>query len=200
MTDLTEEQDAIVGSPPSPLSVIACAGSGKTMTAVYRLMAVRRSLGNGRGRVALLSFLNGAVETFRKLFADLRTAGSDLPWPDRTEIDTVDGFITSNILKPHAHRTMGASRQAFLVCTGDEPFLKWFFIEGKPPTFVAQLRVGYINEEFFFFTDFHGHQTRIDSGQARSLITRLGKSGAYTHELGRDLVPSHAYLLEPDPK
>lgn len=184
MTDLTEEQKAIIEASPSPLSVMACAGSGKTMTAVHRLMAIRRSLGNERGRVALLSFSNVAVETFRKLFSNLNTAGLDLLWPDRIEIDTVDGFITSNILKPHAHRTMGASRQAFLV-TGDEPFLKRFFIEGKPPTFVAQLRVGYINKEFFFFTDFHGRQTRIDSRQAQSLITRLGKSGAYTHELGR---------------
>lgn len=187
MTELSVEQTAIVVAPLGPISVVACPGSGKTMTAVHRLMSVRRMLREERGRVALLSFSNVAVETFRKTFAQLSAAAPALPRPERIEIDTVDGFITSNILKPHAYRTMGADRTAFLV-TGDEPFLQGFLLKGErgePPTFAAKLKAGWRQGGFYFYTDFHGHPTEPEPGQVSSLVKRLGRTGAYTHELGR---------------
>ena len=60
------EQQAVIDAPLAPLAVIACAGSGKTATAVHRLVAMRRLLGEARGRIALLSFSNVAVDTFRQ--------------------------------------------------------------------------------------------------------------------------------------
>ncbi|MGD6536299.1 UvrD-helicase domain-containing protein, partial [Xanthomonas citri pv. citri] len=39
------EQGAIITAPLQPMSVIACAGSGKTFTAVRRLAHIRRCLG-----------------------------------------------------------------------------------------------------------------------------------------------------------
>nr|WP_239483222.1 hypothetical protein [Burkholderia sp. MS455] len=42
-----------------PLCVIACAGSGKTKTAVHRLVRIRRNLGEARGRVGPYFLLRG---------------------------------------------------------------------------------------------------------------------------------------------
>ena len=92
MSKLTPEQQAVVDAPMVPLCVIACAGSGKTKTAVQRLAQMRRILGEARGRVALLSFSNVAVDTFRKAYDVL---ARDLPagvGRERVEIDTLDGF------------------------------------------------------------------------------------------------------------
>ena len=61
---LSEEQLNIVNAPLASLSVIACAGSGKTVTAVHRLAKIRSDLRGRRPWVALLSFSNIAVETF----------------------------------------------------------------------------------------------------------------------------------------
>lgn len=62
---LSKQQKDIVRAPLTPLSVIACAGSGKTKTAVNRLAKVRAELHDNRGYVALLSFSNVAVKTFK---------------------------------------------------------------------------------------------------------------------------------------
>lgn len=74
MTGLTHEQQTVVDAPMMPLCVIACAGSGKTKTAVHRLVQMRRNLGEARGRVALLSFSNVAVHTFRKAYDELASS------------------------------------------------------------------------------------------------------------------------------
>ena len=76
MSGLTPEQQDVVSAPMVPLCVIACAGSGKTNTAVHRVVQMRRNLGKARGRVALLSFSNVAVDAFRRAFDDL---ASNLP-------------------------------------------------------------------------------------------------------------------------
>jgi superfamily I DNA/RNA helicase len=55
MMMLSEQQKTIVGLPLHPLSVTACAGSGKTKTAVYRLAEMRRLLNDDHGIIALLS-------------------------------------------------------------------------------------------------------------------------------------------------
>ncbi|MPT13024.1 UvrD-helicase domain-containing protein [Comamonas sp.] len=185
MSALTPEQQAVVDAPMEPLCVIACAGSGKTKTAVQRLVQMRRSLGNTRGRVALLSFSNVAVDTFRKAYDVL---ARDLPTGvgrDRVEIDTLDGFITSNILRPHGHRTMGASQAAYLV-TGSETFLSGFTF--KTPSFpmrITELHVAFVKGQECFYYRRNDELELVANAAARDLIGRLGKTGAYTHDLGR---------------
>ena len=124
------------------MSVVACAGSGKTLTAVRRLAEIRKRLGDHRGRVALLSFSNVAVNTFRQSYQSLAQDLSPSIGRDRVEIDTLDGFITGNVLRPHAYRTMGATQAAFLV-TGGESFLSGFmFKTSSYPLSIAKMQVG----------------------------------------------------------
>jgi len=185
MSTLTPEQQAVVDAPMVPLCVIACAGSGKTKTAVQRLVQMRRNLGNARGRVALLSFSNVAVDTFRSAYDML---AHDLPagvGRDRVEIDTLDGFITSTILRPHGHRTMGASQAAYLV-TGAENFLGGFtFKTAAYPMPITELHVAFIDGKECFYYSRNDKLELVANAAARDLIGRLGKTGAYTHELGR---------------
>lgn len=185
MSALTPEQQSVVDAPMVPLCVIACAGSGKTKTAVQRLVQMRRNLGNARGRVALLSFSNVAVDTFRKAYDVL---ARDLPASagrDRVEIDTLDGFITSTILRAHGHRTMGASQAAYLV-TGGEAFLAGFTF--KTPTYpmpITELHVAFIEGMECFYYRRNDNLELVANAAARDVISRLGKTGAYTHDLGR---------------
>lgn len=185
MSALTPEQQAVVDAPMVPLCVTACAGSGKTKTAVRRLVQMRKNLGNARGRVALLSFSNVAVDTFRKAYDVL---AHDLPagvGRDRVEIDTLDGFITSTILRPHGHRTMGASQAAYLV-TGSETFLGGFtFKTHTYPMPVTELHVSFVKGQECFYYRHNDKLESVANAAARDLIGRLGKSGAYTHDLGR---------------
>lgn len=185
MSALTPEQQAVVDAPMVPLCVIACAGSGKTKTAVHRLVQMRRNLGDARGRVALLSFSNIAVDTFRKAYEDLASSLPSGAGRSRVDIDTLDGFITTNIIRSHGHRTMASTRPAFLV-TGNEAFLDGFkFSTSSFPQPITSLHLAYVssNEVFFYI---HNDQIElVDTSTARSLITKLGRTGAYTHDLGR---------------
>lgn len=185
MTALSLEQQAVVDAPLVPLSVVACAGSGKTRTAVHRLVEIRRRLGDQRGRVALLSFSNVAVNTFRSSYQML---AQELPagvGRRRVEIDTLDGFITSNVLRPHACRTMGASQAAYLV-TGSEPFLSGFtFRTGNFPQSITELQVGIRNSTPHFYCRYFEQVTELEGSYATGIVSRLGRTGAYTHNLGR---------------
>ena len=141
MSGLTPEQQSIVDAPMVPLCVIACAGSGKTKTAVHRVAQMRRNLGAARGRVALLSFSNVAVDTFRKAYGDLASTLPANAARSRVDIDTLDGFITTHIIRPHGHRTMKSPRAAFLV-TGDEKFLEGFtFSTSSFPRSIKELKL-----------------------------------------------------------
>ena len=189
MIKLSAEQQAVVDAPLGPLSVIACAGSGKTRTAVHRLVEVRKRLGDQRGRVALLSFSNVAVDTFRKSYQVL---AQELPagvGRYRVEIDTLDAFITGNILRPHAYRTMEATQAAYLV-NGHEPFLNAFRIwlevgQKRYPQSVEELDVGIHEGNFYFVHRFHERITNLELQSTLSIVNRLGNTGAYTHNLGR---------------
>jgi len=185
MSALTLEQQAVVDAPMVPLSVIACAGSGKTKTAVRRLVKMRRNLGNNRGRVALLSFSNVAVDTFRRAYDEL---ARDLPADvdrDRVEIDTLGGFITSTILRPHGHRVMGASQTPYLV-SGSETFLGRFtFMTEAFPMPITNLHVAVIESKACFYYRRNDAVEVVDDAIALNPINRLGKVGAYTHDLGR---------------
>jgi superfamily I DNA/RNA helicase len=182
---LTQEQQAVVDAPMVPLCIVACAGSGKTKTAVQRLVQMRRNLGNARGRVALLSFSNVAVDTFRKAYEIL---ARDLPagiGRERVDINTLDGFITSCILHPHGHRTMGSLHNAYLV-TGNESFLDGFtFKTTSYPQLITKLHLAFVAGNECFFYQQNDKLEVVDTATARSLIHRFGRTGAYTHELGR---------------
>ncbi|MCW5322016.1 ATP-dependent helicase [Verminephrobacter aporrectodeae subsp. tuberculatae] len=191
MTTLSPEQQAIIDAPLDPLSVVACAGSGKTLTAVRRLIEVRKRLGDHRGRVALLSFSNVAVKTFQSKYQAL---AQNLPagiGRDRIEIDTLDGFITSNILRPHAYRTMGTTRTAFLVM-GNEPFLKRFTFkvsysleEESHPLCITKMHIGLQTEDVCFYYANNNQKVALDTAYALNIVNCLGRNGAYTHNLGR---------------
>lgn len=185
MTALSDEQRAIVDAPTGPLSVIACAGSGKTRTAVHRLVEMRRRLGEGRGRVALLSFSNIAVDTFRENYRRLAQTLPITARRDRVDIDTLDAFITTHVLRPHAHRTMGAQQTPYLV-SGSEPFLAGFtFRTQQFPQSITMMRVGFREGNFHFFYSVHSQSVGLNRATALTLIERLGRTGAYTHDLGR---------------
>ncbi|ABR91719.1 ATP-dependent DNA helicase [Janthinobacterium sp. Marseille] len=183
--DLSAEQQAIINAPLAPLAVIACAGSGKTATAVRRLVEMRRLLADSRARVALLSFSNVAVDTFRQSYQTLAQTLPNGAGRSRVDFETLDGFITSHILRPHAYRTMGSQRAAFLV-TGTEPFLSGFTCRRDPfPLPITDMKVGFENNELFFYYDFQGNIKRLDQNAASLAVRRLGRTGAYTHDLGR---------------
>jgi superfamily I DNA/RNA helicase len=117
------EQDDIVASALQPLAITACAGSGKTRTAVRRLAAVRERAAGNRGQVLLLSFSNVAVDTFTRAYSEFARKTGREPSRDRVRIQTIDGCLTNDILRPHAYRTMNCPRVPFLV-TGAEGFLQ----------------------------------------------------------------------------
>lgn len=185
MSTLTPEQQDVVDAPMVPLCVIACAGSGKTKTAVHRLVRMRCDLGEARGRVALLSFSNVAVDTFRKAYDDLASSLPSSSGRSRVDIDTLDSFITTNIIRPHGHRTMKSARAAFLV-TGGEAFLEGFkFPTSSFPQPINALQLVLVNGSEHFFYVYNDQVEQVDTSIALSLIAKLGRIGAYTHDLGR---------------
>ncbi len=183
---LSDEQLAVIQAPLGPMAVTACAGSGKTATAIRRLIYIRQLMKSSRGRVVLLSFSNVAVNTFNKGFQQLVSGLPDDVNLKRVEVDTLDGFFTSNVLRPHAHRTMAANQAAFLV-SGSEPFLSSFsyWREEKFPLPIADIKVGFVDGKTLFYSDNRGNPEVLDQAKALELVRRLGRTGAYTHELGR---------------
>ncbi|WP_238591797.1 UvrD-helicase domain-containing protein [Pseudomonas abietaniphila] len=184
---LSDEQKAVIEAPLEPMAVTACAGSGKTATAIRRLIAIRRKLADHRGRVVLLSFSNVAVNTFNNGYAEL---ASDLPDDanrKRVEVDTLDGFFSQHILRPHGYRTMGATRTPYLV-SGSEPFLSSFqYWKSKTerPIPIKDVQGGVENRKSVFFVDTKRGVEQLDHGKAKEVIEKLGRTGAYTHDLGR---------------
>lgn len=183
---LSAEQNDVINAPLGPIAVTACAGSGKTATAIRRLIAIRQKMENSRGRVVLLSFSNVAVNTFNKGYLQLASALPDDANRKRVEVDTLDGFFTQHVLRPHAYRTMAAAQAAYLV-SGTEPFLanyRYWPDEGHP-LLIKDIKVGMDGGNLFFFTATHDRVERLDAPKALDSINRLGGIGAYTHELGR---------------
>lgn len=185
MTENSPQQQDIIDAPLTSMSIIACAGSGKTRTAVRRLVEVRRQLGEHRGRVALLSFSNVAVDTFIKGYRELCAGASVSSASNRIEIDTLDGFITRNVIQPHAHRTMQSNKAPYLV-TGGEHFLNGFtFWNEKFPVCITHMNVGISNDIERFYYSQNEKIIQLDNDYSLKLVQRLGCTGAYTHNLGR---------------
>lgn len=183
MTGLSEEQEAIVALPLGPIAVTACAGSGKTRTAVRRLAAMRRLHTDERSLVALLSFSNVAVETFRNEYAAAIRVRSPSRRDRAVEIDTMDGFITANVLRPHGHRAMQCDCTPFLI-DGREPFLNRFTVfDGKRSYPTASLGISLRGGAFVYTL---GRQAQIvDARRAEAAVVKLGGVGAYTHASAR---------------
>lgn len=183
----TAEQKAIIGADLSPLAVIACPGSGKTATAVRRVAEVRRRLEGTRNHVALLSYSNVAVETFRREYKSLRGVDGD---SDRVVIQTVDSFITTFVLRPHGSRVMDCERTPFLVL-GGEPFLSSyrFGTEAKKLIGLDELSLSRQGGQTVFYRRYKsGGVSPLDAANtklARASIKKLAKTGGYTYATGR---------------
>jgi len=179
---LSPQQEEIVELPAEPFVVSACAGSGKTKTAVHRVAAMRSRLTDLTGRVLLLSFSNVAVETFQREYGSLVSQANRSG--TTVEIDTVDGFLTKNLLRPHGHLVMGCDRCPFLV-EGNEPFLKGFTVwDGAKPARTSDLRITIEGGKFSFRVG-QWAGIVIDPTAAKSGLEKLAAVGAYTHESGR---------------
>jgi superfamily I DNA/RNA helicase len=180
------EQNAIVEAELGPMAVLACAGSGKTRTAIHRLAAVSKSLEGVRGRVALLSFTNVAVDTFRRGYRELLNSIPPSARRAQVEIDTLDGFCATHVLRPHAFRTMGATRAAFLVL-GNEAFLDGFTVRvGNWPRSIESIISGFRNGAYTFCCSGIDDQLEeLDTAVVERIVKRLGKTGGYTFSLGR---------------
>ena len=181
MVNFSDEQQRIIDAPIKPCSVIACAGSGKTLTAVSRLHSLRRRLSNDRTHIALLSFTNVAIETFKNKYKELVSQENNV-FLNRVEISTLDSFFAQNILLPHGHLIMGCKRRPFLV-NGNEKFLKEFTSRiRKGGDYLVKIRIEKMGQ-YYAFVDEHGKQLNIQP--VLKIIKDLGIIGAYTHEFGR---------------
>ncbi|MGJ5823435.1 UvrD-helicase domain-containing protein [Serratia sp. H402Y] len=183
---LSKEQIDIIDAPLGPIAITACAGSGKTATAIRRLIAIRQKMQNSRGHVVLLSFSNVAVNTFNAGYAELAAGLPDDANRRRVEVDTLDGFFTKHVLRPHAYRTMTAPQSAYLV-SGSEPFLARFkyWREGHPPLPLKDIKIRILDGDFVFYSDVRNNLEILDKVKVLKIIHDLGRLGAYTHEIGR---------------
>lgn len=181
---LSEEQRAIVDASSARLCVTACAGSGKTSTAVHRLIRLSSTIPEPRGRIVLLSFSNVAVDTFREGYQKFRLTGDGVRSASLVEIETLDAFFSKNLLHPHAHRLMGASRPSFLV-HGTERYLQGLTCgNGKFPVGVGRFKVKFAAGKIGFYTSNNGIESDLPAW-AEDTVKKLGRIGGYTHELGR---------------
>lgn len=183
----TLEQQAIIDADLRPIAVVACPGSGKTTTAVRRVAEVRRLLEGDRSHVALLSYSNVAVDTFRCEYRQLRGRDGD---SDRVVIQTVDSFITSFLLRPHGSRVMGCTQPPFLVL-GGEPFLANFRFGKDKKSLIGleELALDRRNGKTTFYRRLKsGGTSKLDAeleGLARKKFVELAKVGGYTYAIGR---------------
>lgn len=168
------DQNAVIDAPLVDMSVIAGAGSGKTRTAIGRVLSVLDRL-PVKKRVALLSFSNVAVDTFRH---GLMAVDSDSA---RVVVATFDAFFTQHVMLAHAWRSMGCIASPYLVF-GDEPFLANFTLghQGRPHK-ITDLTISFANGNY---------QAALGNSPvpwpiALDSIIRLGRTGAYTYELAR---------------
>ncbi|MGF6369670.1 superfamily I DNA/RNA helicase [Paraburkholderia sp. RAU6.4a] len=182
--EATKEQQAILDAELVPIKVIACAGSGKTATAVRRLVEVRRRMSASKGFAVLLSYSNVAVDTFRTEYAAVSSQYENLS--DRVLICTVDSFIANNILAAHAAQVMNCTCRPFLV-HGRERFLEnstYSVFDGTRPVSIVDVEVRSAGAGQWEFVN-SVTDVVLPDARAIAAVAALGKTGAYTHALGR---------------
>lgn len=189
---LSEQQQQIVNSELSSMRIIACAGSGKTETAIQKLIKLRSDMVDDRGYVTLLSFTNTAIKTFSNRYFSLTSKNTDR-FKNRVCIETIDSFITTNILRPHSFRIMGCKSTPFLI-SGKENFLNnsnftyWYETESGDKRPVPRENINNVSivvedNKLKFFYRMHNEPFSINNGV--KVTKRLANIGAYTHELGK---------------
>lgn len=187
---LSSEQQKIVQAPIGPCSIIACAGSGKTLTAVHRLFELRRKLKDNPTRIALLSFTNVAVDTFRDRYDKLAKNESFL-FAKRVEIDTLDSFFVRNVLLPFGHLVMGCPRRPFLV-NGNEAFIKKFTKKSN----ISDIQIKLENDKL----EFHDRSSKFHSQFNQDTFLKFSKCGAYTHNFARfwifEVLKNYPHIVE----
>jgi hypothetical protein len=142
-------------------------------------------LGDLRGRVSLISFSNVAVDTYNQSFRTLAREMGVGAGGHRVEIDTLDFFISRNVLHPHALRTIGAGQAAYLV-TGEESFLEQlYFWNGTYPLNITKMQVGARDADLYFYFANNDQIVELDAHYASEIIRRVGRTGAYMLNLGR---------------
>lgn len=190
--ELSEQQQIIVDSKPESMCIIACAGSGKTETAIRKLIKLRTEMANHRGYIALLSFTNTAIKTFRDGYYGSVQKNIDR-FRNRVCIQTLDSFITTNILHPHSFHIMGCKSSPFLI-SGKEAFLNnssftyWYETETGdkrpvPKEDINNVTIGVKDNKLKFFYRIHNELFSVNNGF--DVTKRLANIGAYTHELGK---------------
>ncbi|MFT7773241.1 UvrD-helicase domain-containing protein [Roseateles sp.] len=183
----TPEQQAIIDADLKSIAVVACPGSGKTATAVRRVAEVRRRLEGTRSHVALLSYSNIAVDTFRDEYRMLRGRDGS---SDRVVIQTVDSFITTFVLRPHGSRVMRCDRTPFLVLGGEHFLSNYRFgTDNKNQISLEDLSLSRQGGKTVFFRRHRGGgASQLDDAHvelARKSLVKLAKVGGYTYAAGR---------------
>lgn len=189
--NLTDEQKAVCTieciDDIGHMSIIACAGSGKTLTATRRLFEIYQLLGQ-KESIALFSYSNVAVSTFYNELSKIFTTQKD----NRVHISTFDSFLTEFIIAPHGKRKMKCDCSPFLI-SGSESFLEWqkykIWIaansrgKSKIPFRLDELHLKPNNNEIAFYVKRGNLTYDVEPQEARDKIKLAGKLGGYTHML-----------------
>jgi len=120
---------------------------------------------------------------------------------DGVVILTVDSFITTYLLRPHAARVMNAKRTPFLV-TGGEAFLSNYkFGDVTKPGWIEDVLLARENGKTIFYKKLkNGSAVRLneeDTKAAAHQAKQLARVGGYTYSLGRAWA---RLLLEREPR
>jgi superfamily I DNA/RNA helicase len=169
-----DDQNAVIDAPLVDMSVIAGAGSGKTRTSIGRVLSILGRLPASK-RIALLSFSNVAVETFRRGLTNVDVDTG------RVHVATFDAFFMHYILIPHAWRLMGCAEKPFLVL-GDESFLPNFAIyHGGRPRCITELKIEFSNGAYIASFE----QSQVPWDTALPAIKKLAAIGGVTYNVAR---------------
>lgn len=192
MIQLTDEQKDVCSveclDDIGHMSIIACAGSGKTLTATRRLFEIYKILGH-KESIALFSYSNVAVSTFHNELNTILAIRKDNP----IHISTFDSFLTEFIVTPHGKRKMGCTCSPFLV-SGSESFLEWsnckIYVEAKIqgrlrkiPFRIDELHIKPNGDEIAFYVRKDNVTYAVEPEEAYKRIEVVGKLGGYTHPL-----------------
>ena len=183
------------------MAIIACAGSGKTLTATRRLFEIYKLVRN-KDSIALFSYSNVAVSTFYNELNKILTIQKN----NSIHISTFDSFLTEFVIVPHGKRHMGCTCTPFLI-SGSESFLQWdhykLFINGnlrgrpqKIPFRIDELYLKPDGNNVAFYVKRGNVIYDVEPKDAWGKIKLVGKLGGYTHSL-RSLWAALIFKLEP---